>query len=223
MLNCLNEKHAGVVYFLHNGDFQPRYIGQTTQLPRIRLSSHRSDAKRYTTSVYNWMNKHGADTIQMVVIETFDSDTVHLIDEREMFHIAQERMYGDNLNLTDGGGGHRGHKHSEETKSLIREARSKQVFTEETRLKMSKAHMGNTQRRGVAHSAETRAKMSATHKARQSTSPRGPSGPRGPSAKQQTPEYRAMRSKLSRLNAHNQWHVNRDIIKPDCTLCTVEP
>lgn len=36
----------------------------------------------------------------------------------------------------------RGKKHTEETKKKIREARSKQIYTEETRRKMSESHKG---------------------------------------------------------------------------------
>lgn len=58
-------------------------------------------------------------------------------------------------NLTAGGdGGRSGFKHYESTKQKLREARAKQVTTDETREKMRQAHTGRV------HSKETREKMS---------------------------------------------------------------
>ena len=148
------KEYAGVVYGLHTGDFDFRYIGKTIQPLHTRIRKHRNTAKvGETTAVYQWMRKHGVDNVQVCVLDTFDADTIHLIDERERFHIAQARaLNSENLNLTAGGDGGSGYAHTPESKAKIRDARSKQVITEETRAKMSAAHMGNKRLSGHKHS-----------------------------------------------------------------------
>lgn len=138
-------QYSGVIYGLHAGDFDFRYVGLTIQKLSERIRNHKKESRLGNhTAVYQWMRKH-VDSVQVCVIETFDAETINLIAGREIFHIAQARAYySENLNLTDGGDGHTGHTHSEETRAKIRAARSKQVITEETKAKMSLAHLGNT-------------------------------------------------------------------------------
>ena len=188
---CLEEKHEGVIYGLHLGDYDFRYIGKSINHKR-RFQSHLYSAKAGAGfAVQSWIRKHGAENVQMTIIETFDEGTIGLIDEREIFHIAQARAYyGANLNLTDGGEG------ATNPSAENRAARSaamagNQIFlgrthTEETKTKMSASHKGNTSSRGVKRSDEFKAKISAA------------AGPRN----------------------HKQWHVNRNLVNPDCKFCT---
>lgn len=144
--SCIEEKHAGVIYGLHNGDYDFRYIGKSIDHKR-RYNNHLSAAMRGEGfAVHAWIKKHGAENIQMTIIETFTDEDVHLIDEREIFHIAQARaFYGKNLNVADGGGGNTGPKGPQ---------------TDEHRANISAAMMGNQRWLGRTHSEETKAKMS---------------------------------------------------------------
>lgn len=157
---CLEETHAGVIYGLHTGDYDFRYIGKTEHPLAKRLAEHRKWAGFGTTSVYQWMRKYGAENIQACIIETFTSEDVHLINERERFHIAQQRAgYGkENLNLTDGGDGAMGYRHTEEAKAQMSLTRTGRTLSEETRAKLSLAGLGRTV------SGETRARISAAKK-----------------------------------------------------------
>lgn len=61
---------------------------------------------------------------------------------------------GTLCNITDGGDGVSGLKHSEETKKILREKRKTQVFTDEVKKKWSLNRMGNKKALGKKHSEE---------------------------------------------------------------------
>jgi hypothetical protein len=135
---------AGVIYGLHNGDFNYRYIGKTTTPLRNRIYQHKHSARKGSPfAVHNWMRKYGLENVQVCVIATFDQETIHLIDEVEQFHIAQCRSLIDekNLNLTDGGDGG---AMDELCKEKLRQAHLGKVLTPEHKAKLSVAHSGKT-------------------------------------------------------------------------------
>lgn len=74
-------------------------------------------------------------------------------------NLSQNAVYGPGMT---------GKRHTEATKKLIREARSYQTFSEETRQKMSRAGKGNQRARGHRHqkSEDLRRKMSEAQKGR---------------------------------------------------------
>lgn len=134
-----------------------RYIGQTIE-PDTRLAWHIQAAKRGEKRwVYNWIRSllsHGVSPI-MRIIEHCSLDKE--ANDRESHWILLYRSYGVDLtNLTDGGGGIRGMKHSEETKAKIGRAHTGKVLTPEQRMAMSKARTGvplSPERREVAVAA----------------------------------------------------------------------
>lgn len=152
---CLEEKHAGVIYGLHAGDFDFRYIGQSTN-HRKRYRSHISDSLRrgLKYEVNEWIRQNGEENIHMTIIETFTEDELHLLNEREKFYIAQQRAgYGEpNLNGDSGGT-----NTSPETKAKLSAVRTGKKRTPESIEKQREGMIGK------AHSPETRAKMSASH------------------------------------------------------------
>lgn len=188
--------YAGVIYGLHNGDGDIRYVGQTTRTARSRLSQHKLAARSGKTyAVSNWINKHGEDSIQMIIIETFDSTTIHLLNEREIYHIAQARAMsiGENLNMTDGGDGSLGTAMTPENRAMHS-------------ARMSVKMVGNTYRRGTTASEITRTRMSLSR-----------------TGKAKSEAHKAALSKSWEgrppIAQHTRWHVNRNIIKDGCTLC----
>jgi len=228
---CVGEEHAGVIYGLHTGDYDFRYIGKSIH-PAKRLKQHIRDAEKGSPyAVSGWIRKHGAENIQMTVIETFTEDDLDQIDERERFHIAQARaLYSANLNLTDGGDGQYGRKWSAEQKARMIALKTGTKHTDETKAKMSAAHKGKVvspesvakmkatrAASGYTHSTETRAKMSQAKA--------GKPGTRLGSI--QSEETRAKISASKRKNPtpanHNRWHVTRNLVKPGCIFCTVNP
>jgi hypothetical protein len=163
----------------------------------------------------------------MCIIDTFDDDTIHLIDEREVFHIAQATWMYDRplMNITSGGeGGRLGSFHTEETKA-----------------KMSLAHAGEKNHfYGKTHTAEALAKMSAAvtgrkhtdeAKAKISEAFRGKNHPmfgktQPEDVKAKIREARAKQvfseesNKKRAVNAaHSRWHVGKGILKEGCARC----
>jgi hypothetical protein len=141
----------GSIYGLHNGDGVVRYIGQTIQAVSQRLGEHRYAAthdKKYP--VYDWMRKYGPNAIALVVLAECP------IDELNAREIA---LIGSHTNLLNvGAGGYdRGH-------NIGNKSRTGMKASPETRERMRQAQLRRTDERGGWHlSAETRAKMSATH------------------------------------------------------------
>lgn len=153
----------GYIYYLHNGDFQPRYIGMTTETPEKRLARHKYDAARgLERPVYNWIRKHGAENIQVCAF--FEGESTEILFERERFHIAQERAYGaDLLNCTDGGEGAPG----------IKLSRPRKPHTQERKDNLAEKMRGNTHGVGYKHTPEAKASMSASRKGRPMNAPAG--------------------------------------------------
>jgi hypothetical protein len=111
----METKRSCVVYGLvssHEPE-RVRYIGQTTLLPAVRLRIHLQSAKRRPRqAVQRWINKHLADghTILMLILKT---DAEYHRDEQAM--ISAYRAAGaDLMNLTDGGEGVFGYRHTPE-------------------------------------------------------------------------------------------------------------
>lgn len=143
-------EYAGVIYALHTGDHEYRYVGKTTQALKVRFGQHLTAARAGRPwAVSKWIMKHGPENIRVCVLATFDKTSIEWIDDRETFYIAQYRdlIEKENLNLTDGGDGSAGYKH-----------------TPETLAKLSAAKKGKKYTLGMKYSTETRAKMSAAKK-----------------------------------------------------------
>lgn len=182
--------YAGVIYGLHNGDRDFRYIGKTIQTARKRFIAHRKDANSgKARPVCRWMRKHGIDNIQMEIIETFTKEDVHLIDEREIFHIANARATSirKNLNVTDGGDGG---MWSAEAKARLSLSRTGKPCLEETKKKIGDANRGRPNwNKGGTISEEQKQWLSNERKGK--------------------PNY----------GSHVRWHVNRGTTKTECVYC----
>lgn len=73
---------------------------------------------------------------------------------------------GPLFNLTNGGEGTSGYKHSEKTKQKMRERMTGHIVSKETRQKLSQVSKGNKSWAGKTHSEETKRKQSAALKGR---------------------------------------------------------
>ena len=110
------------------------YVGKSVRFGR-RLGQHRRRSRKNKTFLYNAVRKHGWSKFTKLVLEIFPFHvTESYMSERERFYIKKyrsfERKYG--YNLTEGGEGAPGYKHTEEAKktmqALIREkGKMKQV------------------------------------------------------------------------------------------------
>ena len=171
--------------YMHIAPNGKKYIGITCKNVANRWGK---DGNGYKGNLYFWraINKYGWDNVIHQIVAT--ELTAKEAKKREIDLIASNETrdpeYG--YNLTDGGDGTCGYRHSEETKKKIgdmsrgnkyclgreatAETKEKQsrshkgaVVTEESRAKMSAALIGNQHLLGHKHTDETRAKMSASH------------------------------------------------------------
>lgn len=190
-----NKIVSGIIYGLHSGDGNIRYIGYTTMTPARRLTAHRCTARNNPQRrISKWMNKAGIESIQMEVLEQYTEISLDDLLDREIARIAEGYSEGLNLvNHTSGGEGGAtrvGMKNSEAQK-----------------LAVSKAL------KGVPKSAEHRAKISACQKGRI---------PHNKGVKLSEDEIAIMKENFAKSagkGGHTRYHTNRNIIKEGCKYC----
>lgn len=171
-----------LVYSLsHPVTGEVRYVGKSERgLKRPRQHGTLSNLRKTHLPVVRWIKKlrdQGLDYVIEVVEEFPDRSSLM---EAERFYIAYFRSLGFRLlNLCEGGEGFTG-RHTEEVRRKIGEASKLRGQSQETRMKLSKMKRGiplseehraalrtpHLRARGVARTAETRAKISASMKAR---------------------------------------------------------
>lgn len=103
-----------------------RYVGQTRRSVGERLNEHLKNSRRDKNHrigglpVYRWVRKHGEGNIRLKVLATGLDDAT--VDAAEVHQIAVLGTRApDGLNMTDGGMGKSGYRHSEQTKKAISE------------------------------------------------------------------------------------------------------
>lgn len=197
--------YAGVIYGLHTGDFDYRYIGQTIQTVRDRFNQHKKYAMRGDkgSPVYNWIRKHGEDGIQVCVIETFDQEHVHLMDQREEFYIAQYCDISEGKNMN----------------SMLK-ARGTGAMSDEQKKKISVAHKGrkftDEHKANIKESWETRSPVTDETRAKQSANT---SGAGNPNYGKTTSEAAKEKSRYTR---HKNSHPASNWSKANCRYCIEE-
>lgn len=108
-----------LVYGLYSdSDKIIRYVGLTTRSAESRFREHLSDSRlRQTYPVHKWINKH--NDVKMVILH--DNLTNEEAKAQEIIEIASRTNL---LNLSSGGEGFYGYKHTEETKLKLKELRT---------------------------------------------------------------------------------------------------
>ena len=138
-----------------------RYIGKTSlENPEDRIQQHFNDAQKGSKLlVHNAIRKYGQNNITINWLHykcVSESD----LNDLERYYIAQKKtndlQFG--YNMTEGGEGVKGWKHSEESKEKIREAQKEYSKNPEVRKKRSEVH------KGKVVTEETRQKMSDAQK-----------------------------------------------------------
>lgn len=108
------------IYLITNLITNKKYIGQTNQDIKSRFEDHWKEAvKQYRTNCYlhNSMVKHGIENFSLELIE--DNIPEELIDDKESYYIDKYNTFylnGHGYNMTRGGQGIHGYKHTNETK-----------------------------------------------------------------------------------------------------------
>lgn len=219
------------VYLVTNKINGKKYVGQHSgdSLKRYwrHCTNHALSGSIDKPYLYNAIRKYG--------IQNFIIEPIVLVETKQEMDSHEKRLIADlntrkpnGYNLTDGGDGVLGFKHSEESNEKNRQAHlgkkmseqssekkrlamigfkhtnetkqrmSEYVKTEDHCNKISTAKMGNKSRTGMPHSEESKRRISDSHKG--------------------VPLSESHKAALRKAR-HIQWHVARGIINPNCKFC----
>lgn len=192
----------GRIYGLSLDGRNFRYIGLTVQPLWARLQGHvaasRYDDKMRRYPVLRWIRKHGPDKIVITELEECD---VEVLDEREIYWIAEMKRRGHQLlNLAPGGYGLNREYWTPETRS-VHSARLKRYFSDPEKVEAMRQRQrdGWTDERRAAKSHTTKKYFEAN------------------------PDKRALDNArlvaTSGRGRHTRWHTNRGIVSSECEYC----
>jgi group I intron endonuclease len=177
------KKYAGIIYKATNLINGKCYIGKTSNLIK-RKSRHKDNAlnSKKSTYFYNAIRKYKWDNFKWEVLCECDDELILNVMETMKIIVNNSHWTEGGYNLTWGGDGcplseetkrkisiaTKGKKKPERTdehKRKIRELKTGFIFTEESKLKMSMSHKGNTSGMlGKHHTEKSKLKMSESHK-----------------------------------------------------------
>ena len=153
-----SQVRQGVVYYLRNTVNGKGYVGQSVD-KEARWAAHISDARssRPGYPLHRALKKYGVDAFTGEVLRTC---TIDRLDEVETFFIKKLRTFtGDGgYNLTRGGGGLRGLRHTEATRMKLAERARRQWQDPEERERIHTARLAA----GYTVSEATRKQISKT-------------------------------------------------------------
>jgi len=128
---------VGCVYQAKNLIDGKCYIGKTILSLARRVTVHKSDAKLGSTYYFhNAIRNHGFESFKWDILYQ-SNDEKKLLEMEKVFISLLNTIAPNGYNLTKGGEGLSGWKHSAETIAKISKPRTK-----ETRVKLSNAHLG---------------------------------------------------------------------------------
>lgn len=149
------------IYLRTNKVNGKQYVGETENFERREKQWKRLKLNYANQFLTDERSKYGLENFDILVIDT--CETQEKAWELEQFYIKEYgTKYPDGYNLTDGGAGAKGYKHSEKAKKKMSEARKGRLVTEETRQKLSISLKGKNI--GIKLSEETKRKISETKK-----------------------------------------------------------
>lgn len=133
------EMNNYLVYLISHPNSNYFYIGKTDNIKQ-RISKHLSDSRiRPTTFIHNWIKKY-PDPVFEILEDNLDEQTAFLY---ERMYISLFKSWGILvMNLTNGGEGSSGYKHTSETKAFISKVHKGQIYSDEARKLMSERKKG---------------------------------------------------------------------------------
>lgn len=147
---CYNVYMRYIYSLIDPKDQKPRYVGQTSRTPKMRFKEHCKILSRPRLPVQKWIKKlDQIGLLKELKIAILEEVSEEEWKNKEMFWIKNYKNKYNLLNITEGGEGVVGYKHSQETRKKIKEKRATQTFSEETRRKFSLAHIGNQSAKGI--------------------------------------------------------------------------
>lgn len=155
-----------LAYLITNKDTKKSYVGITTRDLHRRWYEHRLVANSCGKLLAKAIKKYGEDSFEVMELATPIQNSIQALKELEKLLIEQNNTLVPNgYNLTEGGDGVFGYKHTDESKEKMSISRTGKKASSATRLKMHIAHSGeNNAFYGKAHSNETKEKISSSKK-----------------------------------------------------------
>jgi group I intron endonuclease len=150
-----------IIYCATNKSNNKKYIGQSVKTLEERKCGHLTASKRSNRKISYFgkaILKYGIDGFVWEIIDNCLS--INDMNKKEKYYIAKYNTTNKNFgyNISFGGRGNVGYKHSAETKRIISERTSKALLghklSQETKNKISLAHIG------YKHTVESKLKMS---------------------------------------------------------------
>ena len=151
------------VYIHINKTNGKRYYGITKQEPKKRWQN----GKKYGNNDHftNAINYYGWDNFDHIVIARGLTEEEAKWLEIELIREFDTTNRDKGYNITKGGEGTNGYKHTEETRKNIGKIHKGKTLSEETRKKLSEAMKGkNSPMKGKTHTEETRKNISEAMK-----------------------------------------------------------
>ena len=107
----------GKIYLIKNHITGKVYVGQTRYTLQHRFTQHLESAGKSNSILHKSIKKHGAENFTIELLEDVENDK---LNEREMYWIAKyNSVIPNGYNMTAGGGGVSGYRHTELTKKAI--------------------------------------------------------------------------------------------------------
>ena len=115
----------GYIYIVINDINHKVYIGQTSTSLKQRWREHTHTDINNGTHFHNALLKYGVDKFHLYLLEEC---TIDKLNVREIYYISIFNSYKDGYNMTPGGAGVPGYKHTDEDKIKMAQA-SKQFWS----------------------------------------------------------------------------------------------
>lgn len=117
-----------IIYKITNNVNKKAYIGQTTRSLSVRKIEHVKNIKTYNHPLYNSMRKYGKHNFSWdILYECESKDELNTMEHHYILHYkSTDRAFGYNLTL--GGEGSTGYKHTEDTKANFRATRNIKTY-----------------------------------------------------------------------------------------------
>ena len=146
-------------YIITNKQNGKSYVGITTRKIARRWYEHCYLGNSCGQLLNKAINKYGIDAFEIQVVAS--AKTISDLKELEKQLIVQYQTKVPNgYNLTDGGDGLTGYRHTEENKKRNGDAKRGTIHSDETKQKMKDAHLGeNNHFYGKSHSEETKQRI----------------------------------------------------------------
>lgn len=151
-----------IVYLIRNKVSGKCYVGQTRRTADARFAAHKKVIGRRNAcrALSDAMVKYGFANFEISVLQQCVSATE--LDAAEKRWIASLGTFAPGgYNLTLGGGGKSGYRHSEESRRKMSAWQVGKVLTPEHRAKVSASLIGNQHAKGMKHSEATKALIAA--------------------------------------------------------------